>query len=143
MKIRQRILNWMRLLNKYTLNRLTRRFAGASRSPFAVIRHVGRRSGKPYETPVIARPTDGSLVIPLAYGPDVDWYRNVLATGRCQVLWRGQAYTIEQLEPMDAREALSGFPLAPQRLILWLHGAQQFVRMKYRAGEPGPTAATA
>ncbi len=42
--------NRIRIFNKYVTNRLLRGFANLSHSPFAIIRHVGRRSGKPYET---------------------------------------------------------------------------------------------
>ena len=39
-----------------------------------VVRHVGRRSGKSYETPVDAFDTDrGTLLVALPYGPDTDW----------------------------------------------------------------------
>ena len=46
----------IRAFNKHYFNRLVHRFAGVSRTPFALIRHVGRRSGKPYETPIIVMP---------------------------------------------------------------------------------------
>lgn len=36
-----------------TLNRWTTRLARAGRGPFSLVRHVGRKSGKPYETPII------------------------------------------------------------------------------------------
>ena len=66
---------WLTLL-KYTLNPLTRTLARASFGPFSIIRHVGRRSGKHYETPIIVQPSDGGFVFALTYGPDVDWYKN-------------------------------------------------------------------
>ena len=47
------ISNRIRYFNKYITNPLLRRFANASRGPFAVMRHVGRRSGKPYETAIM------------------------------------------------------------------------------------------
>jgi hypothetical protein len=37
----------IRAFNKHYVKRLVQRFAGVSRTPFALIRHVGRRSGKP------------------------------------------------------------------------------------------------
>jgi hypothetical protein len=40
------------VLNR-TLNRVTSRMARSGHGPFSLIRHVGRRSGRTYETPVI------------------------------------------------------------------------------------------
>ena len=45
-----------------------------------IVHHVGRRSGRPYETPVLLTPIDGGFLIPLTYGPDRDWVRNVTAS---------------------------------------------------------------
>src|SRR5260370_12295782 len=70
--------NRIRIFNKYVTNRLLRGFANLSHSPFAIIRHVGRRSGKPYETVIWVWPLGEGFVIALTYGPDVDWYRNIL-----------------------------------------------------------------
>ena len=77
----------IRAFNKRYFNGLVHRFAGVSRTPFALIRHVGRRSGKPYETPIIVMPLGNSFVIALTYGPEVDWYRNVRAAGEATLLW--------------------------------------------------------
>ncbi|GAC1652234.1 MAG: nitroreductase family deazaflavin-dependent oxidoreductase [Ktedonobacteraceae bacterium] len=124
----------IRSFNKHILNRITRTFARFSRGPFAVIRHVGRHSGKPYETPIIVEPTptgDG-VVIALTYGPEVDWYRNVLAAGHCTLLWNGSVYALEKSEPMAVQTALPAFP-QPFRLILRMLGTQHFVSMQYQA----------
>jgi hypothetical protein len=47
-------------LLKNSLNRVTLRIARSGRGPFSLVRHVGSRSGRTYETPVIlARVTQG------------------------------------------------------------------------------------
>ena len=56
-------------VNKYVTNRVLRRFASCSHGPFAIIAHVGRRSGKPYETLIWVWPTREGFVIALTYGP--------------------------------------------------------------------------
>src|SRR5215216_2700984 len=84
----------IRAFNKHYFNRLVRRFAGVSRTPFALIRHVGRRSGKAYETPIIVMRLGQSFVIALTYGPEVDWYRNVQAAGKASLLWHNQEYAL-------------------------------------------------
>ncbi len=125
--------NRIRAFNKHITNRITRRFARCSRGPFAVIRHVGRHSGKPYETPIIVEPIPGGVLIALTYGPEVDWYRNVLAAGHCTLLWHGNVSALEKPEPLAAQTALPAFPL-PERLILRVLGTQHFVRLKYQGG---------
>jgi F420H(2)-dependent quinone reductase len=122
----------IRAFNKHYFNRLAGRFAGVSRTPFALIRHVGRRSGKPYETPIIVMPQGNGFVIALTYGPEVDWYRNVQAAGGATLLWHNQEYTLKQPEPLDITTGLSAFP-TPFRQILGLLGTQHFVRMSYES----------
>jgi len=57
----------MRSFNKHVLNRVTRKFAESSHGSFAVIRHVGRRSGKLYATPIMVMPIEDGFVIALTY----------------------------------------------------------------------------
>jgi deazaflavin-dependent oxidoreductase (nitroreductase family) len=127
--------NRMRSFNKHILNRLTRTFASFSRGPFAVIRHVGRRSGKPYETPIMVEPTGDGIVIALTYGLEVDWYRNILAAGHGTLLWHGRVYAIEKPESIDGTIALPAFPRI-SRLILKMLGTKHFVSMKYQGVAP-------
>jgi deazaflavin-dependent oxidoreductase (nitroreductase family) len=119
----------IRSFNKHILNPFVLKSAGTSRSPFAVVRHIGRRSGKAYETPILLAPVADGFSIELTYGPDVDWYRNVLAAGHCTILWHGQEYTSEKPEPIDTETGLQTFPLAA-RLILRLLARRHFVKLK-------------
>jgi len=118
----------IRTFNKHILNPVLGRFARSRHGPVAIIRHVGRRSGKPYETPVFAFPVAGGFVIALTYGREVDWYRNVMAAGRCVVIWHRQEYTIERIEPMELQMAR---PLLPQpfRATFRLVRTMPFARM--------------
>ncbi len=50
MRNRHRFPSQIRTFNKHVLNPLTRKFADLPGGPFALIYHVGRRSGKHYET---------------------------------------------------------------------------------------------
>ncbi len=120
----------MRSFNKHILNRVTRRFAQFPRGPFALVRHVGRRSGKPYETPIMVEHTGNSFLIALTYGPDVDWYRNVQVAGHCTLVWHGRRYALEKPEPVAVNAARSAFPVF-ERMILHLSGTKHFVRMPY------------
>jgi deazaflavin-dependent oxidoreductase (nitroreductase family) len=49
--------------------------------PFAVLHHVGRKSGRQYRTPVVAIASGRTIVVPMTYGRDVDWARNLVAAG--------------------------------------------------------------
>lgn len=106
-----------------------RRFARFSRGPFAVIHHVGRRSGKSYATPIIVEPMGSRFVIALTYGPEVDWYRNVRAAGHSRLRWHGKTFNLEQPEPIGREKAPPAFPL-PARLILRALNIQHFVHVK-------------
>lgn len=107
----------IRYFNKYVTNRVLRRFAKSSRGPFAVIYHVGRKSGKPYETTIMVWPLGDSFVIALTYGEAVDWYRNILAAGRCTILWHRKVYTLGKPEPIDVETALQAFPPFFKRIL--------------------------
>ncbi len=128
MKIRQQVrTQFLNFLKRY-FNPLTRRIARTRLGPFAIVQHVGRRSGSHYETPIIVRPTPNGFVIELTYGPEVDWYKNVLAAGGCTVLWHGKAYVINGVKPVDTETGLAAFPL-PMRVILRLAGRRHFAEL--------------
>ena len=72
----------IRRFNRAILNPLMLRVADRFHGTYpAVVHHVGRRSGRRYRTPVVAQPIRGGFVIPLPYGTDTDWCRNVRAAG--------------------------------------------------------------
>ena len=125
--------NRIRTFNKHITNPLLRRFANASRGPFAVMRHVGRRSGKPYETTIMIWPMGDGFVIALTYGESVDWYRNMLAAGHGTLLWHGKVYAVGKPEPIGVETALPALPPA-FRSILRRRGVP-FVRVNSVAPE--------
>jgi deazaflavin-dependent oxidoreductase (nitroreductase family) len=126
----------IRTFNKHVTNRLLRRFASSSHGPFAIISHVGRHSGKPYETVIWVWPTREGFVIALTYGSKVDWYRNMLAAGGGTVFWHRRPYAVGKPEPIAAETALPAFP-APFRLIFRTFGRQEeFVQMKSSGSKP-------
>jgi deazaflavin-dependent oxidoreductase (nitroreductase family) len=117
-------------LNRYTINPLTRRFAGRI-APFAMIEHRGRTSGKVYHLPIMAFPTDSGFVVALTYGPDADWVKNVLAAGECTLTYRKEA--IPLVDPIlfqdDPRH--QPFPRIVKR-ILKLNGVDYFLTLQRR-----------
>ena len=131
MRLKQQLRNGLLIVLKYTLNPLTRRLARSSFGPFTIVRHVGRRSGKLYETPIIVSPVKDGFVIELTYGYDVDWHKNVLAAGGCTLIWHGKEYVIDKIEPLDAETGRATFP-PPQRQILRILGRKHFEKMKFQ-----------
>ena len=67
--------------NKHLLNPVMLLLAGRKHWYASAIEHVGRKSGHAYTTPVVAGRVPGGFVMPLPYGTEVDWLRNVLAAG--------------------------------------------------------------
>ena len=131
MNLKQQLRNTLLTVLKYTLNPLTRRVAHSSFGPFAIVRHVGRRSGKVYETPIIARLVENGFVIELTYGPDVDWHKNVLAAGGCTMIWHCKEYVIDKIEPLDTKTGMAAYPPS-QQLILRILGRKDFEKMKFQ-----------
>ena len=110
---------------KHTLNPLTARLARSRFGPFSLIRHVGRKSGRIYETPLIlARVPDG-FIAELTYGDRVDWYRNAVAGGAVVVVHAGTEFPITRIDTCPAERGLRAYS-APFRWILKATGRNEF-----------------
>jgi len=129
MNLQQHLRHGLLIVLKYTLNPLTRRLARSPFGPFSLIRHIGRRSGKLYETPIVVAPVKDGFVIELTYGPDVDWHKNVVAAGGCTVVWHGQECVIDTIEPVDTASGRAAFSPARQ-LLLRLLRRKHFEKLK-------------
>jgi deazaflavin-dependent oxidoreductase (nitroreductase family) len=110
-------------------NPLMVRMAGSRWNPvFAVVEHLGRKSGRLYRAPVAARRVDGGFVISLAFGAQVDWYRNMIAAQGGTIRWRDQSYQVACPERIDASTALAAFnPI--QRAFMRLARIDGYVRL--------------
>lgn len=100
----------IRTSNKYLLNPLMLKLAGRSYWYAAVLHHTGRRSGRQYSTPIVADRVGENLIVPLPYGTQVDWVRNVLTAGEATIVSKGRTYHIASPELIDSTQAL---PLLP------------------------------
>jgi deazaflavin-dependent oxidoreductase (nitroreductase family) len=107
------MLRAVRTSNKYLLNPVMRLLTGRKNGYVAAIGHTGRKSGKQYSMPVGAERTQDGFVIPLGYGPQVDWLQNVLAAGRATVSAKGETHDVTEPELIDAASALP--MLSPKR----------------------------
>src|SRR5205085_11508374 len=107
-------------------NRLVRTFAGTV-PPFGMILHHGRRTGRPYETPImIFRAADG-FVAALTYGASSEWVRNVLAAGECEAIVRGKHLRLGDPRRLRGDEGMALMP-AVLRPALRLFAVKDFLR---------------
>jgi deazaflavin-dependent oxidoreductase (nitroreductase family) len=110
---------------------------GAQRLPgFAVVTHIGRRTGREHQTPVNLFRTRDAYVIALTYGADAQWVRNVLAAGSCTVLTRGRRIALT--DPRIVRDPRRRPVPVPIRPILAAIRVDEF--MLLTAAAHGPTA---
>jgi deazaflavin-dependent oxidoreductase (nitroreductase family) len=83
---------------------------------FGVVTHVGRRSGRQYETPVNVFLRPGGYVVALTYGRG-DWVRNVLAAGSARLRTRGRIHCVA-----NPRVIVDRTGAAVPRPVRWLLG---------------------
>ena len=112
--------------NKRFTNRVTGPFV-PHLPGFGLVRHVGRKSGRTFETPVNAFERDGGFVFALTYGPQAQWVRNVMAAGGCELVHRGHTYRLTNPEIVhdETRRMVPAFP----RPILRLVGVADFLQL--------------
>jgi deazaflavin-dependent oxidoreductase (nitroreductase family) len=116
------------------LNPVMRKLAGRRHMRMAAeIRHVGRRSGRPYVTPAGARLVGDTFVIPLTFGNQSDWSRNVRAAGGCTIRLEGTEYRAVQPELADRNQAAPVVRAAfgpVERAILRMLGIRQYLLLR-------------
>lgn len=121
----------------HTLNRVTIPLARSGHGPFSLVRHVGRKTGTVYETPIIVARVPEGFVAELTYGPQVAWFRNIVAAGHCVIIHKGIEHRIDGIQPYSAADGLDAFG-SPRKLILTLLRRSDF-RLLHE--EPGPMSA--
>ena len=109
---------------------LSRRLAGTRWFPlWGVLRHVGRRSGSAYEIPVVALPTSGGFLIPLPFGDQTQWLKNIQAADYACVRHAGHDYVVDHPEVVDLETAGPDLP-GWVRFASGRVGIGQFVRVR-------------
>ena len=93
------------------VGRLTTRIANVVLAPVArqgwipvwgLVEHVGRKSGRRYQTPVAILRAGDRLVIRVPFGLGTQWVQNVLAAGQATLRWRG-----------------TEVPVSDARIVMW------------------------
>ena len=116
--LHDRFMDSIRVFNKYIFNHLTLFLARRGIGPFSVIIHKERRSGRTYQTPVLASHVGEKIIIPLSYGDHVDWLRNILAQGCCEMIWRREKFLVTSPNVIDAQTAAVDLPPNRRDLLL-------------------------
>lgn len=101
--------------NRHVTNPIQRMWAGWAPS-FGILEHVGRRSGKPYRTPLSVFSTSENgqpgVAILLTYGPDRDWLKNITAAGGGKMRRFGKTFAVTEPRVVSRDEAaplITGF----------------------------------
>lgn len=94
-----------------------------------ILRHVGRRTGRMYATPIGMRPLGDGFVIPRTFGDNAAWYLNIQAAGKATVKYLGRTYELVDPQVVDYASAKAAFPryeLLQFRLI----GINEYLRLR-------------
>jgi deazaflavin-dependent oxidoreductase (nitroreductase family) len=123
---RTRMWRFRHFVNTY-VNPLTRPVA--KRLPaFAILTHRGRKSGRSYRTPLNVFRRGDEYFFFLTYGSDVQWVKNVLASGTCSIETRGRVVDLvepELITDPELRPAPPHVRFVERRIA----GVTQYLRM--------------
>jgi deazaflavin-dependent oxidoreductase (nitroreductase family) len=131
--------NLVRAFNKRVLNPVMLTLAGRRHWYAARVEHVGRRSGRRYSTPVVAVPVPAGFAIPLPYGSDVDWARNLEAADGGVLVVGGQRYAVNSVRVVPTPDIESVLPSRWRRLSRLSRDNGQWLLVHRE--QPGPTKA--
>ncbi|MCU1514598.1 MAG: hypothetical protein JWO10_1688 [Microbacteriaceae bacterium] len=127
MGLRSRVqAGWLFLIH-HSLNKLTGGIARRGSTRFSIVRTVGRKSGKTFETPIIGQPVDGGFMVELTYGPQVNWYQNLIAGGG-EIIRQGVTTRVLAPIPVTPAEGLAAFSPG-QRALLRLMRKRHFAKL--------------
>ena len=92
---------WLAQINKRVFNP-----GQVRKGKYPVVTHVGRSSGRSYQTPLDAYPTKTGYVLVARYGPESDWVRNILASQHASLRIRGEDHNLGSPRLVSLDEAL-------------------------------------
>jgi len=127
--MRQAFLDRVRVFNKHITNKALIHICGREFGHFAILSHTGRKSGRLYQTPIIAEPIENGFVIALTYGKKVDWYANVKAKGSCSLYWKKKDYQLVNPELINKEIGLKAFPVII-RSALKIVGIEYYLKLE-------------
>ena len=102
-------------LQRAVINPRQMQSAGTPGAYAAVIRHRGRTSGRPYETPVGVVADGDGFLIALVYGSRTNWLQNVLASGSATIVHEGQTCEVDRPEIVPMKAVAARFTAGDQQ----------------------------
>jgi deazaflavin-dependent oxidoreductase (nitroreductase family) len=121
--------------NRKATNYVTRPFARWLPG-FAVVTHVGRSTGRVYNTPVNAFRVDDGVAFALTYGR-ADWVRNVLHAGSATLNSRGRSFQVTNPHVVvDAEHPDLPAPVRP--ILSWLRVDEELRVDRVESDEGSP-----
>ena len=96
---------------------------------WAVLHHVGRTSGRAFATPIVALPVRDGFLIPLPFGDQTQWLRNLQAADDAGLRHAGHDYVIDMPESVEL-DAVAAELAAPIRFAAGRFGLHRFVRVR-------------
>jgi hypothetical protein len=107
-------------------NPVSKKLAGRF-PPWDQIYHIGRISGRKYFTPIVSVPIEGGYIIPLPYGKDTDWCKNIRASNKFKLIRLKKVIPLKNPTVIGKEEALAAFPPLLGSLIN-LSGCELYLR---------------
>jgi deazaflavin-dependent oxidoreductase (nitroreductase family) len=117
-------------LNRRITNPIMRRFGRIP--PMAIVVHEGRSSGREYQTPVFAFPTDEGFAIALTYGHGVDWLKNIQSAEVCTLSRKGRSIKLTNPRVVGWASGSKHMPIAVRVTLLGLQ-ARDFLLLDREA----------
>lgn len=115
------VLDGVRRMNRRFLNPRQMRTAGTPGAYAGIIHHVGRTSGRNYQTPVGITPVDHTFVIVLPYGTRPDWVKNLLAAGSATISYEGATHAVGRPEVIPTHDVLESLDESDQKAHGWFN----------------------
>jgi deazaflavin-dependent oxidoreductase (nitroreductase family) len=122
------VIGSIKRFNRRWLNPWMLRRAGGRHWYAGRLEHRGRRTGRPYATPLWVDPVEQGFVMPLPYGRNVDWARNLLAAGEAMLQDHGVRYRVGHPRIVPSAKLLPELPGLTRRMVA-MYGIREFVRV--------------
>lgn len=123
------VLDGVRRMNRRFLNPLQMRTAGTPGAYAGIIHHVGRRSGRAYQTPVGIVAAHDEIYIVLPYGTRPDWLKNVLEAGTAKINHEGATFEVDRPELIKTRDVPEIFG-STEQVAQRLFGVERCLRLR-------------
>ncbi len=125
---RPRVMGWLTWYHKHVTNPVWVRFFAGRSANSALLHHVGRKSGKAFVTPLTAHKSEDTIIIPMPYGTETDWLRNLQAAGQGVVELDNRSYGVDEPEVVPVDEVMPLLSPMVARLVQ-LHDTEKALRL--------------